>query len=262
MRGSLLKAVPMRIIATVIAAAVCCACGPSPAPPPPAASITLASGELDIALAQRLVAEHFVDVTLTVTGVQQESGSARAAARAGSYVDVDVELERDDGGWRVARLLHDGRPVEEPVPGLVSTSLIISMQVLRGRNTLAGMRLIAQALERMHGETGAYPSSLQELVDLGYLDPIRLDAIVMQGTEVVRMREQHGELPHLRVGRLIDAWGMPWVYETAGSSYTLLSTGSDGGLGPAPGYSSGLRGESDVDLVMVDGVVVQPAESQ
>lgn len=131
------------------------------------------------------------------------------------------------------------------------------MDVVRAGDTLAAMEQIAAALDRMRRETGRYASDLQELVDLAYLDPVRLDDIVTQATEVPRMRDEMGDPRFFPVGALVDAWGNAWIYEASGSSYTLMSTASDGSLGPHPGSSYPPQSGSDVDLIMVDGDLVR-----
>jgi len=231
----------------LLAVVFCYACSSGSQPP-------IADG-LALEQVQALLDRHYVDIRLVAVDVKDENGRAFVSATAGDYWALVVELEEADASWRVKGAIFDGRPVSEQAPGALCTPLIESINQLRGRNTILGMRYIADGLAKMRAATGGYPASLVELAELGYLDLLQLDEKVTRATEIRKLREfdSRGFFPAAGVA---DAWGNPWAYTPGAGTYTLASNGWDGSPGPAP---TGLWSGSpfDADLIMVDGELVQ-----
>ena len=190
------------------------------------------SGQLSSESAQTLLDEELGQGAVEVVGMRATSGSEAVArvTRSGSTTDPEITVTFTLGatGWRPGNAEMAGQTF--PLAQLIS-----AIDQGRQRRTMASMRLIAAANGTMRVETGGYALTVGELERRGYL----------------RGRPQS------------DEWGnaFTYMYLAPQDSYTLMSLGSDGQMGPAP-PSRWPASPYEPDIVLSDGRFTQAPTGQ
>lgn len=125
--------------------------------------------------------------------------SSRPSALVVTLIQIDVQFDRSQNGWRVVAV-RTGSRAWVNLDALVAT--VNQEKVKRARSELT---TIATALERFRKEHGVYVVSEKQSVLIDYLSPRYLPAVVR-----------------------VDPWHRPYHYTGSRDHFSLRSIGADG----------------------------------